>query len=1388
MKKLLSLLALLNISVCIWADAIEINGIYYNLIDKTKMAEVTNKPNYNNYYTGNVTIPETVEHDGKTYSVTSIGDRSFIECIGLTSISIPNSVQSIGEYAFAGCYHLTSVIIGNGVKSIGFRAFRNCKDLTSVTIPNSVTSIGEESFGECGGLTSVTIGNSVKSIGKLAFHQCNGLTSIEIPNSVTTIGEYAFYQCSGLASITIPNSVTSIDQYAFAQCTSLKSMELPNSITKIAGHTFRECKSLTSIVIPDGVTEIAGNAFYCCTGLTSVEIPNSVTIMGWGAFQNCTGLLSVDIPDNLTEIGMYIFSGCTGLTSVTIPKSVKSIGDYSFSGCTGLTSIEIPNNVLYIKDYTFSGCSKLTSVTIGTNVQKIGEYAFANCPEITDVYCYANIIPTTSRTCFSDSYTEYATLHVPAIYISTMMSLSPWNSFMNIVALPTPEGIAINETNFPDENFRNWILGQAYGKDSVLTDEEIEMVTEINIYKEIFHNLDGIKYFKELKTLTFSQSTVPALDVSGMSKLEELQCDWCSLKASGLNVSGCTALKSIVCSDNQLTSLDLTGCTALEELHCEYNQLTSLDVSGCKALKELSCYYNQLTSLNVSGCSALKQLVCYHNRLTSLDLSGCTALIEINCYKNNIQGAEMDAFIKSLPTVSYGMLRIMYKKEIFDEWIEQNMMTPQQVKAAKAKGWTAYIYYQTSWHEMPQEGIVINETSFPDANFRNWVLNHDYGADGVLTDKEIAMVTEMDISNRNIYNLEGISYFTELKTLTCNGCKLSQLNLSNNTKLESLSCVDNKLTELDLSACPLLTKLQCPQNKLTSINLSGCTVLWYLQCYGNQLTAIDLTDCKGLIDIDCGSNQLTAIDVSKCTKLKVIRCVRNQLTAIDVSACKDLISIDCQENQLTSLDCSGLTELQTILCAMNTLTSINISGCSKLNTILCEFNNLGINAFQHIMTNIPEHNESDGAIMFVYSESPGEGIHDYTPDHNICSKEQVAIAKAKGWAVYYVNNTRNDLPYEGVDVTPDIAYRPFIEEDKVWKVGHVMSENESKAQIVSYLYFDGDTIINGQTAKRMLRDRVAAKEWESQNIEREYVGAWYEKDKKVYCMNVDNNDFELAYDFSLNVGETINLYDYMVLGNNGLMGVVTKRATGGMYGFKGNYLDIEASWEDKYWSEEDMKDITVVFKQTNQWLEGIGSEYPPLNPPFVSFKSPFATGEGDDVLMSCSIDDEVIYYNDDYEDGASSEAEEAKKRRFDFNHTIKTQPKSPKRRGEEVALYGEYNDRVLDVKLDRLNELYEVQITNNKTSEVTYSKTINAKNIVALNIDISKYTEGQYEITIDNSNETFSGMIDTTATGIAEIVNGKSSNSKSIYNLQGQRINNLQRGFNIIEGKKIFVK
>lgn len=97
------------------------------------------------------------------------------------------------------------------------------------------------------------------------------------------------------------------------------------------------------------------------------------------------------------------------------------------------------------------------------------------------------------------------------------------------------------------------------------------------------------------------------------------------------------------------------------------------------------------------------------------------------------------------------------------------------------------------------QDVEINETNFPDKNFRNYLLEQDYGADGILTAEEIEGITYMDVWNRDITSLKGIEYFTALASFSCNNNKLTTLDVSQNTKLIELYCAYNQLTTLNVS-------------------------------------------------------------------------------------------------------------------------------------------------------------------------------------------------------------------------------------------------------------------------------------------------------------------------------------------------------------------------------------------------------------------------------------------------------------------------------------------------------------------------------------------------------------------------------------------------------------
>ena len=233
---------------------------------------------------------EIVTEDAIPTSITKIPDNTFLDCVSLEKLTLPDGLKYIGNRAFNFCKALKDINIPDGVTNIGEYAFERCEALTSISIPSSVTIIGEGAFSGCSSLTSVTIPNSVTSIASCAFELCSGLTSVTIPNSVTNIESLAFSQCSGLTSVTIPNSVTNIGECAFSQCSGLTSVTIPNSVTSIGYSAFSQCSSLTSVTIPNSVTNIEMGTFSECKALASITIPTSITNIEDDAFSGCSSL------------------------------------------------------------------------------------------------------------------------------------------------------------------------------------------------------------------------------------------------------------------------------------------------------------------------------------------------------------------------------------------------------------------------------------------------------------------------------------------------------------------------------------------------------------------------------------------------------------------------------------------------------------------------------------------------------------------------------------------------------------------------------------------------------------------------------------------------------------------------------------------------------------------------------------------------------------------------------------------------------------------------------------------------------------------------------------------------------------------------------------------
>ena len=234
-------------------------------------------------------------------------------------------------------------------------------------------------------------------------------------------------------------------------------------------------------------------------------------------------------------------------------------------------------------------------------------------------------------------------------------------------------------------------------------------------------------------------------------------------------------------------------------------------------------------------------------------------------------------------------------------------------------------------------GVAIDNTNFPDANFRTIVEYYDTNKDSSLSDTEIAAVEEIDCYDKGISNLKGIEYFTALRSLNCGCNQLTSLDVSKNTTLTKLYCKKNQLTVLDVSKNTALTYLRCNYNQLTSLDVSKNTALTKLYCFSNQLTSLDVSKNTALTKLYCDNNQLTSLDVSKNTALTGLNCGHNQLTALDVSKNTALTGLNCGYNQLTALDVSKNTALTELDCDKNQLTSLDVSN-TNMDDLDCDDN------------------------------------------------------------------------------------------------------------------------------------------------------------------------------------------------------------------------------------------------------------------------------------------------------------------------------------------------------------------------------------------------------------------------------------------------------------------
>ncbi len=395
-----------------------------------------------------------------------------------------------------------------------------------------------------------------------------------------------------------------------------------------------------------------------------------------------------------------------------------------------------------------------------------------------------------------------------------------------------PESVAINEKNFPDNQFSSYLRSEIdKNSDGVLSLDEVSAIKRIICSGRYIQSLKGIEFFFNLEELMCQNNAITNLDISQNEKL-----------------------KLLVFSDNKLSSLDVSHQLLISYIDVSGNKLTTLDVSKNSNLRILTCNANLLKELNLNYNTNLSNLECRGNNLSSLDLSKNTQLVSLEADDN----FRVVANSPTIDLTTFAGFDVTKVTNLIDGSINGNSLTLNA--DASSYDYDCGNGHTVKFTLIKNTSIAIDETNFPDDNFRNRVKeNFDIDRNGLLDSNERIAVKKIELNGQDVGSLKGIENFLALTDLYIMENKVKTLNLSNNEYLTNLSCRDNQLETLDLSKNTYLFFLDCNLNHLTSLDLSkaNAKVSFYAD---NNLAAMNLNESNQM-DL----STLQGFDVSKAS-------------------------------------------------------------------------------------------------------------------------------------------------------------------------------------------------------------------------------------------------------------------------------------------------------------------------------------------------------------------------------------------------------------------------------------------------------------------------------------------------------------------------------------------
>lgn len=224
--------------------------------------------------------------------------------------------------------------------------------------------------------------------------------------------------------------------------------------------------------------------------------------------------------------------------------------------------------------------------------------------------------------------------------------------------------------------------------------------------------------------------------------------------------------------------------------------------------------------------------------------------------------------------------------------------------------------------------------NIPDANL-NAALHTACGkplADPLLRGDLAALTGPLVISNKNIANLEGVQFCTQITRLDASSNPLAGFpDLNGMTGLQQLYLTNANLTQVppQVATAPNLSVLNLSENQITDVSgLNGCAKLQILSLRVNKIAALPGTlDLPLLYDLDLSANRLDVFPavIFSLTKLVNLYLNDNKLAELpdNLAAMPKLKSFTAYNNVIRAIPAAlGTSKIEFLNLSRNVITTL----------------------------------------------------------------------------------------------------------------------------------------------------------------------------------------------------------------------------------------------------------------------------------------------------------------------------------------------------------------------------------------------------------------------------------------------------------------------------------